>query len=398
MTRALTLLLILIQSSAMSFAGISGDSSGSGEKHRPPRHYFSATIYSNYYYTPRRALGNNKLGLTSYQFTQSSTGFYVPLITRDYHRSDSTVLPNLSILLVGNYQASTPVFGGLQSEHRLTKTTVGFRFFYNNGKKNIWFVNIGPLFTQDSRSRFDPVKHSTFLLVFNRTESEKFSWRLGFTKTFIFGNKFHLPVIGLRFGRLDGTYFSIQFPRNMSINFPMGRQFSGSVYWKPMGGLYDFANVDSIKTSLDTTLLYNGRDSIVQFGRSEFIVGANITWSPSRFFSCFVSSGLTMANHISFASYQNNPNKFKTLKPFYFQSVRSSYFINAGITIRFGKVKKVYNNYTMYDMMDLNNTFDPGDNNDNIGNSDIPKPGDMNTIRKIQYKDVEDLLEIEDIY
>jgi len=395
LARIFTLTFIFLQSSVLSFAVVSADSS---KNTKDPKHYFSTTLYFNWYSTPKRTLRPNKLNLTTYQYAQSSGGFYVPIITKDYQKKDSSAIPNLSVLLVGNYINAIPLIGGLQNNHVLSKTSLGLRFFYNNGYRNVWFISVGPQFTQDNKSKYSLVKHSTFLLVFNKTVSEKMSWRLGFTKTFLFGNRYHLPVIGFRYGRLDGFYMSLQFPRSVSFNFPLGRDFSASVYCKPMGGIYDFANIDTLYNGVDTSLLYNGNDSIILFGRKEFITGINLTYNPNRHFSIFISSGFTMGNTIAFSSNQNNPNKFQSIKPFFVQNIESSYYINFGMTFRFGKVKKVYNNYSMYDMMDLNNSFDPGDNNDNVGNSDIPKKGNLNTIRKIQSKDIEDLIDVEDIY
>lgn len=325
--------------------------------------------------------------LGDYSFAQSSSGFYFPFLTRDYHK-DTNVIANLHMLVVGSFLKMMPHFDSIPEDHQLTKGSLGLRIMYNNGKKNVWFFNFAPCVSKDNQSDVVTNARFTSLIVFNRTVSRNFSYRIGFTRTFLFGNKYHLPVLGLRFGALDGVYLNVMFPRNISLNFPIGRKWDGSIYCKPFGGVYDFANTDS---------LYSGRnDSIIQFGRREYIAGAKFEYNAGKHFSFFLSSGLSMGNQVDFFSYTYNPKKFNILAPFYKADLPNSYFLNFGLTFRFGKVKKAYNNYTMYDLMDLNNTIDPGDVNDGPGNGSIPRNGNRTSVKDIQYKDVKDLLELDD--
>ena len=52
----------------------------------------------------------------------------------------------------------------------------------------------------------------------------------------------------------------------------------------------------------------------------------------------------------------------------------------------------------MYDVFDLNNSCDPGDNNNTPTGTDIPRKGDLKDIKRIQYKDIEDLIKMDDMY
>ena len=198
-----------------------------------------------------------------------------------------------------------------------------------------------------------------------------------------------MPVIGFRIGKLDETYFSFQFPRNMSLNFPMGKKCYGSIFIKPMGGLYNILNNDS---------LYKGRDSIIQFGRYEFLNGFRLDYTGGKHFAFFISMGITTNNHIAFASYSYGKNKKGQVAPFYHQKFQANTFLNFGLSYRFGKAKKVYNNMNMYDVFDLNGTFDAGDNNSGPAGRDIPKKGDLKDMKAIQYKDIQDLIRLDDMY
>ncbi|MGZ4089949.1 MAG: hypothetical protein ACXVNO_04460, partial [Bacteroidia bacterium] len=62
-------------------------------------------------------------------------------------------------------------------------------------------------------------------IVYSYNKSDRFNWRIGVTKSFMWGNRNYLPFIGLRFGRLDKTNLSIQFPRNISVNIPVNQKW-----------------------------------------------------------------------------------------------------------------------------------------------------------------------------
>src|ERR1051326_5434445 len=366
------------------------------KKEKPPKHYLYNTIYTEYYSTPKRDITTkSSIKLGQYSFSQSNTGFYFPMKTRDI-RKDSVTIANVHTLIVGNFLKAMPHFDSL-TDHHLTAASLGLRVMYNNGKKNVWFFNLTPTWMEDDRSTLKTSARLTSLFVFNHTYNKNFSLRVGFTRTYIYGNLQHLPVAGVRFGPLDGVYVRLDWPRNYSLNFPVGKKFYGSVYCKPFGGIYHFANSD---TFYNGDSLYNGHDAFIKFGRREFLTGGKLEYNASRNFCFFVSSGISMINQLAFFSGKANVDRthLKSLTPFYAGTLSNAYFINFGLTWRFGKVKMAYNNYTMYDLFDMNNTFDPGDVNDGAGNGNIPPNGKRTSIKDLQYKDVQDLIELDDSY
>jgi len=215
---------------------------------RLPKHYFNNTIYTDIYSVGERKLDTvNTVSrkLNSFQFSQFSIGFNVPFITRDKYNKDSTKISNIHFLLSGGYTAIGLNFGGI-SKHTLEKTFMGVKAFYNNGKKSILFIELTPFVTQDKGYSYTGSSRLASSIIYNYAATESFSLRLGITRSFIWGNRFHLPYIGMRIGRLDKINFSIQFPRSISLNFPIGKHVHTSIFARPQGGLYSFANVDSI--------------------------------------------------------------------------------------------------------------------------------------------------------
>ncbi|MFL5753593.1 MAG: hypothetical protein ACJ76F_09310 [Bacteroidia bacterium] len=361
-------------------------------KIKEPKHYFMPTFYFDQYRTGERALNSNKpvnqfwdKRLKSYSFVQSSGGFYIPLYTKDRKKNDSAVTSNFHLLLTGNYMFATPHFDGI-SDHIIFKGGVGMRGIYNSGNKNIWFFDVSPFVAQDISHGTDLVLRSVSTLIYDRIVSDKFSFRLGYSKTFLLGNRYRLPYIGFRVGRLDKTYLSVQFPRNITLSFPMGSKFRGSFYTKPMGGLYTFSNSDT---------LYFGTDKTIQFGRYELNHGFRVDYKASKNFSFYAAIGGSGNSYISMMSFSYNKDNKGLLTPFFIEKLGKAGFGNIGMTLRFGNAKKVYNNRNMYEVFDINSTVDPGDNNTNPGNEipSVPKK-----VKNLGYKDVQDLIDTQDLY
>lgn len=358
---------------------------------RPPKHYFNKTIYADLYTIGKRTLdtGNTvskKLG--TYQLSQFSMGFNFPVVTKDFYNSDSTRISNIHFLLAGNYTVINLKFEGIPT-HRLSRTSIGFRGIYNNGKKSIFFVEISPFTTKDNGYRYTNTTRLATTALYDYSVSPGFSFRLGFTRSFLWGNRFHLPYVGIRVGKLDKVNFSIQFPRSVNLNIPIGNHFRASLYTKPQGGLYSFANVDSLQVGNvnDNQKLY--------FGRSEFLSGLRIDVMPSKYFNFYLSSGLTTKNFIAFYP-SKEKSKVTTYYSYYKEDIKSSIFVNVGLVIRFGKTKSFYNNSQIYSVMDLNNSIDPDDNGVNQGNGNIPALAEKININSVN--EISDLIETQDLY
>jgi hypothetical protein len=367
------------------------------KKTKSPRHYFMPTVFSNWYASGKRSLHDlqpkkeiNKL-LKTYAYSQFNTGFYVPLWTKDKIKKDSVTISNWHLLLTGNFLNARPVFEGLDNNHVFAKYSVGLRTMYNNGKKDVFFWDFSPFVAFDKKSTDSRDLRVASIFVWSHIFNEKVSMRLGFARTFIFGDRFTLPYIGFRFGRLDKTYISIQFPRNIYLNVPIVKTMSFNVLAKPMGGVYNYKDVDS---------LYPGQNKNIIFARKDFCFGIGLDFHPSKYFTCFIQAGATSKrSSIMFISKAyNEANNLAPFKPFYYQELKKSSFLSFGITFRFGRAKNAYGNRNIYELMNLNSDVDPGDNNSGPNSSEIIQGGDIRTINRIKYKDLSDLIDDSDLY
>lgn len=354
-----------------------------------PRHYFMTIIYGDSYGTGQHDLSGKTFvsqRLKTYQVSQFVLGFNTPLFTKDFYKKDSTVISNFHLLLTGSYSMVTPVFGGIKTDHRLTKSALGVRLVYNTGKKSIFYAEFSPFTTQDRGYAYTMRYRIASTLVYNYTLNKYFSFRAGYSRSFIFGNRLDLPYLGIRVGRLDGVNLSIQFPRSVSFNVPIGKYVKTSLYTKPQGGMYSLANTDSI--------YYLNNDKSLNFGRYEFLGGMRIDVLPSRFFNFYLSAGLTTQNNIFLFSETYNRGNKGQLNSFYREKLSGSLFVNFGLVFKFGKVKSIYNNYNMYNAHDLNST--DHSNNINLGNNQIPAR--ETKIRNLPPSEILDLIDAQDFY
>lgn len=361
---------------------------------KPPKHYFNKTIYLDYYSTGKRDLDttntiSNKLG--AYQVSQLAIGYNFPILTRDIYNKDSTRISNLHLLITGSYSKLNLNFEGI-SKHYLTKISLGCRGIYNTGKKSLFFVEISPFVTKDRGHEDTRTYRLATTVLYNYAANEYFSFRVGYTRSFLWGNRYQLPYIGIRVGKLDKVNFSVQFPRGVTFIVPIGKHIKTSLYTKPQGGLYTFANTDSLQVG---NIYENDK---LYFGRYEFLSGVRLDVQPSKFFNFYLSSGFTTKNKISF--YPTNKEKknsnASSYNNYYSEDIKGSIFINFGLVFRFGKTRSVYNNSLMYDALDLNNAIDAGDNGTQIGNGNVPVP--VKKVKKLNTDEVLDLIETQDLY
>jgi hypothetical protein len=353
-------------------------------------HYFKTNIYTDFYSTSKRNLIGDKYvskKLKTYKLNQSIIGFNTPIYTEDYYKKDSTRISNIHLLLTGSYAVVSPIFSGI-SNHHLSKTSIGVRMIYNSGKSGSWFLDFSPFVTQDNGYNYTKRYRAAYSIIYNYTYNKNASIRVGLTRTFTFGNRFFIPYVGLRLGSSNGFNFNFQFPRSISINFPIGKNVRTSIYAKPQGGVYSFANTDE--------LYYLNNDRNINFGRYEYLLGSRFDFHSNKLIGFYLGAGISSQNGISLFSETYNKNNNGKLNHFYAEKLTGALFVNIGLTVKFGKTKSIYNNYNLYDAIDLNNSLEAGDNNINTGNLELPNK--KTTVKDVHLSDMQDLIETQDLY
>lgn len=354
-------------------------------KLKQPKHYFNTVIVIDGYRKPNREFKDTTNALSkrlkSYGIKQFNLSFVVPLYTKDKPGTDSSVIKNSHLLLTGNFLSLRPVFDGL-SQHNLVKFGIGMRYVYNTGKKGLWFVDVSPFVTRDVSYPSKPYYRMASTIVYSHNVNEKLNWRLGATKSFLWGNRVYLPFIGIRIGRLDKINFSVQFPRSMSLNMPLGSKAFFSIYTKPQGGMFNFSNRDS--------LYFRSTDATFHFSRYEINTGFRFDVRLTSAFNFYIATGISSRNTISFYSERaNNRRNVLYSTYFYSKNIAPGLFFNFGLVFKLGKTRSYYNNKNIYDAVNMNNTLNPN------GNVQIPLTPKKKA-KDINLKAIEDLVDYND--
>lgn len=350
-----------------------------------PKHYIKSSLYVNYTFFPERKVKDSESQYL--QYADFSAGACVPMLTKSRWANDGKRLKTTHLLFTGSYSWNRFSSAFVSEPRNLIRTNIGLRMIHNDGKGNSLFVSVNPYSARDRFSGFVSSRRIAMMLVYNRTINEKFSFRLGLWRTYIFGRRSTLPIIGFRAGRLDGLNFNLQFPRNISLNCPVHRNLTLSLVSRPIGTLYAFKNDDSQFLNKGNTIFLGTRD---------VITGLQITLLPFRDFVVFGSTGLakgviTRAENINTTGLRRVNYEFSRF------SLEPSPYFNIGLVWYLGKSRNSGGNTQMYDVIDMNNSFGHDDNNVLLPNREITPLNKASQNVGLQYKDIEDLIGVGDI-
>jgi len=353
-----------------------------------PKHYFNSIISIDGYNKPSVKLDTSSSldkRLKNYGVKQLSVAFCLPLVTKDKRGTgaDSNVMANTHLLLTGNFISLQPVFSGIDN-HRLVKRGIGLRYIYNTGKKGVWFFDVAPFVTRDVSYTSRAYRRLASTAVYSHNVSDKFNFRVGLTKSFMWGNRLYLPFLGLRFGALNKTHLSIQFPRNISFNVPVNRHVILGLYTRPQGGMYNFANND--------TLYFNANVKTFHFTRYELNTGLRVDVRVGSHFGFFACSGISSRNNITFYSDAvNKSNGLPYRKYFYSASPARTGYLQLGLVVKLGKTRTISNNRNLYDAIDLNSSTGTND-----GNRQIQVDGKEKPLKNPNLESIQDLIDYND--
>jgi hypothetical protein len=345
-----------------------------------PKHYIKSSLYANYTFFPERKV----IGTTSnyLQYADLTVGASVPLITKAKWSDDGKNLKTTHVLFTGSYAWNRFSSAFVSEPRNLIRSNIGLRLIRNDGKGNSLFISINPYSARDRFSNFVSSRRIAMMAVYNRTVNEKFSFRAGIWRTYIFGRRSTLPLLGFRVGRLDKLNLNVQFPRNISLNYPVHRMVALSLISRPVGSVYSFRNDDSKYTDKGNTIFLGTRD---------VISGLQVTILPLNQLVVFGGAGL--ARGTVTRAEKINPDGLRRVN-YEFSSFQfeNAPYINVGLVWYLGKAKNSAGNSQMYDVIDMNNSFGHDDGNVLLPNAQITPIDKASQSLRLQYKDIGDLI------
>jgi len=350
------------------------------------KHYIKSAIYAQGFTTPDRKVKNSPE--LTYRFNEISLGFNTPLKTITRWHEDDKTMSSTHILLSGNCAISSMDAYFTSNVKTLTRFGLGFKFIHNDGKKNSFFLALNPYSAGQNSLNFVNTRRLSTLFIYNRTVNEKFSFRIGAWKNYLSGSSRTLPILGVRFGKYTGVNFSIEIPRSLTLNVPVSHWFNMSLFSKVQGTVYNLQNEDPN---------FFDKPTEISLGRRDVLTGFQGNFRFSTNFSMFVSAGtstglITRAEKIDRRTFFNK-NRYEFSR----QELLRAPFIMVGVNFYFGKTKQTQGNLQMYDVINMNNLYGMDDGNTGLIDRGVIGSKELD-MKNLQYKDIADLINEQDIY
>lgn len=343
------------------------------------KHFVKPTIYFNSFGSGKQAFRNNTSN--SYRWRQNNIGAYFPIFTNTKF-SESNIQSSFQMIGFANFLNSKPEFSFIENNHVLTRLNVGLNTIYTSGKST-FLVTLSPFKAQDKNSLKTSDWRMSWMAIYNYTFNESFSVRIGYIRSFVLDGYPNLPLIGFRLGRYDKVHLNAQFPRNICLTMPIKQHLFLNIYARTTGSIYNMKDVNVASVNYSNLV----------FRRNDFQRGIELAYKKNNQFSFSGGIGSVLGNVklIERNSFNFSGNAYTIIGG----RLRRSGFITIGVQYSFGSSKKVFNNFAMQDAIFLSKQAS-GDSNpqNNI-------PTQINTdnlkLKKVQIRDIEEMIDIDDM-
>ena len=338
---------------------------------------------------------SKKLQEISYAFNELSVGFYSPIFshTSVNVESNKRYKSHFTLLATGSFVKSKPKLDLFSTERNFLRISTGLRALYFNGNKSLWMVNVSPFVAEDNFT----IKNAKWRMygdfIYSRVVNKLFSYKLGMSYTYRFGEGGLLPVLGVRIGDYNKHFLSIQFPKNISYNVKLSPKIYIGAFIRPNGGIYRFK-----LNKPDQSVLQNHLESkTLVLTRSDYLSGLMLNMAVSPSFYLCVNSGVAYNRSVGL-SVNNNFNGKGGVTAFRGTgrtlNVENSVFFNISLTYYFGKPTYSSGFSPLLEMKALNSTHDAGD----LNNSNDAITNDMNQVTEKDIRKKEAQSSLEDNY
>jgi hypothetical protein len=343
-----------------------------------PKHFIKPIVFTNYFSTPYRGI-ENKPG-QGIRISDIAMGGVFPIATQVKWSDDYTRMKSTHLLLSASVSGSRMDAPYTQQPVWLRRPVFGARLIYNDGLKSTWFFSVSPFAATDgSRQR---AGRFSSMLVYNKTINENLSLRLGYWRTYAFGQRRNLPILGVRLGKLDDLHISIQFPRSIQVNYPMNHHFGISVFRKPQGSLYTLKNTDAE---------FGEKGEFVFLARREFLTGVQMNYNPFNNLSLQAAFGIASGTFVR-STELNASRFFQNNSAFSNDRAKPAPFIQAGLVLSFGKSKSIGGNVQLYEVIDFHTQFGNDDNQSLQNNQQIQQLKRTSEKTNLRFSDIQDLI------
>lgn len=261
----------------------------------------------------------------SHEFGMSA---FVPVYAKQFEHAEQK--NNLGIFVTPTLRFSNFNLSYLPSRIFIN-AGCGVGTYYHFKQKNTLTAILQAQVNEDEFTINNVVLRYGGMLVYNHKSSERFSYYLGTTYTYIFGDGYLLPVIGGRFKMGKTSQLMVALPYHINFTHRFNSKLRLSVSLKPNGGInryqnrYNFNTNDEVlmmrRRSLvfGTSLYYQLKNNILIGGELAAVLAQKVTFTTQdnsqTFVSNSIANGLQLSLRLIWRPWQNTlRNKEKMAK------------------------------------------------------------------------------------
>lgn len=208
---------------------------------------------------------NNSNSLLNYKYNFRFSKFVIayqhPLYKKITIKNNE--LKFVQINLMPSLQIGNANFGADNLNRTIINTKLGLLSIFNTSAKNTFTISVNTFANEDEYTLPNASYRYSGLLMFNRKINNKFSYRIGLTFTYLFGEPLLLPILGLKYKTSNKSILNVVLP--LIINWKKQTKINNLFYGfslKPNGGINKYQNKLSVDSSNTTLIL---RRKSIQF-------------------------------------------------------------------------------------------------------------------------------------
>ncbi len=237
----------------------------------------------------------------NFRFSQFSIGYKHELYSKINTKNNTLAFSQVSVLpalKIGNAS-----FGSNNLDRTLINLKLSLLGIFHTSAKNTFLVTATTFANEDEYTLADATLRYAGIFLYNRKVNNKFSYRVGTTFTYLFGEPLLLPVLGLRYQTSKKSILNVNLP--YSLNWKKQTKIPQLFYGfslKPNGGINQYQN----KLSVDTT------NQTLMLRRITAILTADLRWINKRG-SLLFQIGANLNPKVQFTQQNDNEvvNNFK---------------------------------------------------------------------------------------
>lgn len=237
----------------------------------------------------------------NFRFSQFSIGYKHELYSKINTKNNTLTFNQISVLPA--LQVGNATFGTNNLDRTLINLKLSLLGIFHTSAKNTFMVTATTFVNEDEYTLADATLRYAGIFLYNRKVNYKFSYRVGATFTYLFGEPLLLPVLGFRYQTSKKSMLNVNLP--YSLNWRKQTQIQQLFYGfslKPNGGINQYQN----KLSVDTT------NQTLMLRRRNVVLTADLRWVNQKGTLLF-QLGVNLNPKVQFTKQNDNEvvNNFK---------------------------------------------------------------------------------------